>query len=239
MVSNSAVLVIGASSGMGMATARLLVFEQAQVMAVARRTDRLEQLQRDLSAQNQRLSIGTCDITQVADIERTISETVRQFGRIDVLVYAAGTNIPQRSLDVLSTADWDRLLATNLTGAFHCTQAVLPIMRAQRSGLIIYISTGAIQRPDASGVAYQASKHGLSGLSYGTRVEEKANGIRTTLIFPGLCDTEILHQRPVPTPPETLAKSLLPSDVAEAVAFVCRLDPRCHVPELQLFPSRL
>ena len=86
-------------------------------------------------------------------------------------------------------------------------------------GLIVYLSSAAVQMPDVSGVAYQASKHGLSGLAHGTRVEEKAAGIRTCVIFPGLCETEILDQRPVPTPREVLDLALNPRDVAEAVAF--------------------
>jgi serine 3-dehydrogenase len=239
MSSDSVALVVGASSGMGRATARRLIADRFQVMGVARRTERLEELQRELADAKDRLAIRRCDVTRQDDVAATVAETVRRFGRIDVLIYATGTNIPRRSLDALSNDDWHKLIETNLTGAFHCTQAVLPVMRMQQSGLIVYLSTGAVQYPDVSGVAYQASKHGLTGLAYGTRKEEKGHGIRTTLIFPGLCDTEILEQRPVPTPPETLAQALQPSDIAEAVAFVCKLDPRCHVPELQIFPARL
>lgn len=239
MPADPVALVVGASSGIGRATAQRLVSDQFRVMAVARRIERLDELKRELEDHDDRLSIHRCDVTSAAEVEETIAATVREFGRIDVLIYATGTNIPRRSLDVLSTDDWQKLLNTNLSGAFLCTRAVLPIMRRQQTGLIIYLSTGAVQYPDVSGVAYQASKHGLTGLAYGTRKEEKSHGIRTTLIFPGLCDTEILTQRPVPTPAETLAQSLQPSDVADAVAFVCRLDPRCHVPELQIFPARI
>ena len=158
---------------------------------------------------------------------------------MDLLVYSTGTNIADRSLEVLTPETWDMMLATNLSGAFHATRSVLPAMRAGGGGLIIYLSTAAVQRPDVSGVAYQASKHGLTGLAHGTRVEEQANGIRTCVIFPGLCDTEILEKRPTPTPREVLDLSLDPLDVAEAVLFVARLHPRAVVPELQLLPSRL
>jgi NAD(P)-dependent dehydrogenase (short-subunit alcohol dehydrogenase family) len=131
------------------------------------------------------------------------------------------------------------MLATNLTGAFYCTQAALPIMRAQGGGLILYLATGAVQRPDLSGVAYQASKHGMVGLAHGTMQEEKARGIRTTVIFPGLTDTPLVLKRPTPTPPEVMAHALQPEDVAEACLFVASLPPRAHVPELVLLPSRL
>ena len=112
-------------------------------------------------------------------------------------------------------------------------------MRQQQGGLIVYLSTGAVQRPDVSGVAYQASKHGLTGLAHGTRVEERERGIRTSIIFPGLCDTEILLKRPSPTPQEVLQFALQPDDVAAAVLFLAELPPRAVVPELQLLPSRL
>lgn len=162
-----------------------------------------------------------------------------RFGRIDALVYATGTNLPQRSLEVLSAEGWQHLIDTNLTGALLCTQAVLPSMRAAGSGLIVYVSSAAVQLPDVSGVAYQASKHGMVGLAKGVRVEEKPHGIRTTVLFPGLCDTEILTRRPTPTPAETLKKALDPNDVAEAIAFVVRLPGRAIVPELHILPSQL
>ncbi len=163
----------------------------------------------------------------------------QQTGRIELVVYATGTNLPERGLSVLSRDNWLRLLETNLTGAFACTQAVLPVMRAAQNGLIVYLSSGCVQMPDVSGVAYQASKHGLVGLAHGTRVEEKSNGIRTTVLFPGLCNTEILAQRPVPTQRDVLDQALLPEDIAEAVLFLAKLPARAVVPEMQLWPSRL
>jgi NAD(P)-dependent dehydrogenase (short-subunit alcohol dehydrogenase family) len=96
-----------------------------------------------------------------------------------------------------------------------------------------------VQRPDTSGVAYQASKHGLVGLAHGTMQEEKGNGIRTTVIFPGLTDTPLILKRPVPTPPEVLAKSLQPEGGAAACLFVAALPLRANVPELQLAPAEI
>ena len=232
-------VVVGASSGMGRATVSHLAAEGVRVMAAARREQKLTELKQELSAQGLTIEIHPADITQLSQVEQLINTTAEQFGRIDILVYATGTNIPDRSLEVLSPETWEMMLQTNLTGAFLCTKSVLPIMREQKAGLIVYLSTGAVQMPDVSGVAYQASKHGLSGLAHGTRVEEKEHGIRTTVIFPGLCDTEILTKRPTPTPREILDKALDPKDVAEAVLFVAKLDPRAVVPEMQLFPSRL
>ena len=179
------------------------------------------------------------DVQDAAAVDRMIVRTREALGRIDILVYATGTNIPDRSLERLTRETWAMMLATNLSGAFYCTQAVLPVMREQGDGLIVYLSTGAVPKPDQSGVAYQASKHGLSGLAHGTMQEEKSHGIRTSVIFPGLTDTPLVLKRPTPTPPEVMAHALDPDDVARACLFVATLPPRAHVPELVLLPSRL
>jgi NADP-dependent 3-hydroxy acid dehydrogenase YdfG len=232
-------IVVGASSGMGRATAVLLAREGVRVMAAARRETELAALRDDVTAAGEVISVCQADASQRGDVDRLMAITIEKLGRIDLLVFAAGTNLPDRSLERLTPENWDRLLATNLSGAFHCTQAVLPAMRRAGGGLIVYLSSACVQLPDVSGVAYQASKHGLVGLAHGTRIEEQRNGIRTTVIFPGLCDTEILNQRPVPTPRDVLEKALRPEDIAEAVVFVAKLAPRVCVPELHLRPSAL
>lgn len=232
-------VVVGASSGMGRATAAALAEAGALVVAAARRGDRLEELAQQVQREGGLIETCVADVANPTDVQRIVETALQASGRIDVLVYATGTNLPARALAVLKHAEWVRLLETNLTGAFACTQAVLPTMRQAKNGLIVYLSSGCVQLPDVSGVAYQASKHGLVGLAHGTRVEERGNGIRTTILFPGLCDTEILSQRPVPTPRETLDKALIPDDIAAAVLFLATLSPRAVVPELQLLPARL
>jgi len=194
-------IIVGASSGMGAATALLLAQHGWCVFAAARRRERLDQL----AASHDQITPVVADATVETDVARVIATAVAATGRIDLLVYATGTNIPDRALTRLTPERWQELLTANLTGAFLCTQQVLPIMRQQQGGLIVYLSSAAVQRPDLSGVAYQASKHALVGLAQGTRMEERAHGIRTTVVFPGLCDTEILNQRPVPTPQDVLS----------------------------------
>ena len=159
--------------------------------------------------------------------------------RIDQLFYFAGTNIPDRRLDGLRAENWEMMLRINLTGAFHCTQAVLPLMRRQRQGLIVYISSSAARVADQSGVAYQASKRGLVGLAHGTFEEEKQNGIRTSVLFPGFTDTPLALKRPTTPDPEILKMALKPEDVAAACLFVAKLPPRAYVPELVLLPTGL
>lgn len=222
---------------MGKATAILFAKEGAAVALAARNEKALSDLAKSIQKDGGRAIYQPTDVQNKTELENLIKRTLDEFKRIDILIYSAGTNIPERSLQVLTDQTWEMMLSTNLSGAFHCTKAVLPIMREQKDGLIIYISSGAVQRPDVSGVAYQASKHGLVGLAHGTMQEEKASGIRTSVIFPGLTDTPILLKRPLPTPPEVLAKALQPEDIASACRFVASLPPRAHVPELILMPS--
>lgn len=227
-------IVVGASSGMGRATVVLLAQHQMTVVAAGRRQERLKALS-DVPD----IHPYPCDVTQRTQVEQLVEYAYHIRERIDLLVYASGMNIPDRALSKLSPARWRELLDVNLTGAFHCTQCVVPRLRERGGGLIVYVSSAAVQRPDVSGVAYQASKHGLVGLAQGTRVEERDHGIRTTVLYPGLCDTEILLQRPTPTPPETLSKALAPEDVASAVLFLAQLPARVLVPELPLVPAQL
>jgi NADP-dependent 3-hydroxy acid dehydrogenase YdfG len=232
-------LITGASSGIGRATALAFAREGAAVALVARRASELEAVAAQIKAANGRALAQATDLVDGEATRAAVAATIEEFGRLDVVVYAAGTNIPRRALTVLDPADWDALLAANLSGAFHITQAALPQMREQGNGLLIYVSSGAVQRPDVSGVAYQATKHGLVGLAHGTREEERERGIRTTVIFPGLTDTPMLDKRPAPTPPEIVAKALQPEDMAQACLFVACLPPRARVPEVQLMPAGL
>lgn len=229
-------VVVGASSGMGLATARAFAKEGARVALAARSADKLEALAAELGPPALACAV---DVEDVAAVERMMATVVERFGRLDILVYTAGTNIPQRSLEVLTPQTWEMMIGANLTGAFYCTRAALPTMRSQQAGLIIYVSSAAVQRPDVSGVSYQASKHGVVGLAHGTFREERDHGVRTCVIFPGLTDTPMVLKRPTPTPPEVMAKALQPEDVAEACLFVAALPPRTYVPELVLMPAGL
>lgn len=227
------VIVVGASSGMGRATAVLFAREGAKVMASARREARLHELT------EYGIAIHPADASDPAAMERLAQATMRQFGRIDTLIYATGTNIPDRALTRLTTELWDMMVGVNLNGAYYATRAVLPSMRQQGAGSIYYISSKSAIVPDESGAAYQAAKRGLAGLAHAIRVEEKEHGIRTCVVCPGLTDTEILLNRPVRPTPQTLAKALQAEDVAELVLALAKLPARAWVPEVQIYPASL
>jgi len=233
------VLVLGASSGIGRETAVQFAREGARVVASARRGDRLRGLQEQLTAEGLSINIAASDASHAAEMEQLAQRALTQFGKIDVMVYATGTNTPDRSMQRLDPRIWEMMIGVNLNGAYYITAAVLPAMREAKSGHLIYISSISGLTPDVSGAAYQASKRGLLGLAHAIRVEEKENGIRTCVICPGLVDTEILEKRPVKPSAEMLAKALQPADVAEAVLSVAKLAPRVVVPELQILPTYL
>ena len=239
LLDGTVAIIAGASSGMGAATARLFAAQGARVVLGARSADALAGLADEVNAAGGAALAVPTDATDRASAQALVDAAVGEFGKVDVLVNSVGTNLKQRALTVLDPVDWDMMLATNLSAAFNLTRAILPQMRQQGEGLIVHYSSGAVQRPDVSGVAYQASKHGVAGLAYGTMEEEKENGIRVTVIFPGLCNTPLVEKRPTPTPPEVLAKALEPEDVAKAALMVASLPSRAYVPDMRLLPSQL
>jgi NADP-dependent 3-hydroxy acid dehydrogenase YdfG len=172
-------------------------------------------------------------------MEKLAASAMSQFGQIDILIYASGTNTPDRTLKRLRPELWHELISVNLNGAYFATRAVLPQMRAAGAGHLIYISSISGIVPDVSGAAYQAAKRGIVGFAHAVRVEEKENGIRTCAVCPGLVETEILEKRPVKPSPETLAKALQPEDVADVVVAIAKLDPRTTISEIQVMPTYL
>ena len=236
---NQVVLILGASSGIGRACAVASAHQGATVIASARREDRLRKLQNEVRGAGAKLEIEVANTADAQAMSRLADSTQKNFGKIDILVYASGTNTPDRTMTRLKPEIWNDLIITNLNGAYYATQAVLPAMRDAKSGHLIYISSISGLVPDVSGAAYQASKRGVLGLAHAIRVEEKENGIRTCVICPGLVETEILNKRPVKPTADVLAKALQPEDVAEVVIAVAQLHPRVAIPELQVMPTVL
>ncbi len=236
-VSGQVAVIVGASSGIGRAAAVLFAREGSKVVAAARRQDRLQSLKDEMASEQRAITVRRADASVVEDMQQLAREALQQFGRIDILVVASGINTPDRSMERLTPQIWNSLIDVNLNGAFYATHAILPSMRSAGSGHLIYVSSVSGIMADVSGAAYQASKRGLIGLAHAIRMEEKKNGIRTSVICPGLVDTELLEKRPVKPSPEELAKALQPEDVAETILHVAKLPPRASIPELLLMPA--
>lgn len=236
-ISGQVAVIVGASSGIGRAAAVLFAREGSEVVAAARREDRLQSLKDEMAREQRTITIRRADASVVEDMQQLAQETLQQFGRIDILVVASGINTPDRSMQRLTPQIWDSLIDVNLNGAFYATHAILPSMRSAGSGHLIYVSSVSGVMADVSGAAYQASKRGLIGMAHAIRMEEKKNGIRTSVICPGLVDTELLEKRPVKPSPEELARALQAEDVAETILHVAKLPPRASIPELLLMPA--
>jgi serine 3-dehydrogenase len=236
-ISGQVVIIVGASSGIGRAAAVLFAREGSTVIAAARREDRLQLLKEELAKEQREITVRRADASNPEDMQQLARETLRRFGKIDILVLASGINTRDRAMNRLTPEVWDSLISVNLSGAFYATHAVLPSMRSAHSGHLIYISSISGVITDVSGAAYQASKRGVLGMAHAIRMEEKQNGIRTSVICPGLVDTELLEQRPVKPAPEVLAQALQPEDVAETILHVAKLPPRAAIPELHLMPT--
>lgn len=229
------VLVAGASSGMGRATAKAAAEEGAKVVLFARREKELDELVREIGAD---VTSFVGDATDQAHADQAVRHAVDTFGRLDVLVNSVGTNIKKRALADLTAEGWRSLIATNLDAAFVLTQATLPIIREQQAGLLIHISSVGAKRADRSGAGYQAAKAGVAALAHATMEEERANGLRVTVIYPGLTDTALVEQRPVPPTKEELTKALQPEDIAHLCLAVMTMPDRAHVSEIVVYPTQ-
>jgi NADP-dependent 3-hydroxy acid dehydrogenase YdfG len=230
-------LVSGAGSGIGRATAVGLAKLGLRVALVGRDAAKLEGTSK-LAGRDDTL-VEPCDVADRAGVAAMAARVLEAFGgSIDVLVCNAGTNVRDRSLDKLSLDDWDKMIDTNLTGAFHLVHAFLPAMRSRGQGLIVQVcSIAGLRASLLGGAGYSASKFGQAALGIGIGREEGPRGIRSSVIYPGEVNTPILDARPVPVPQQRKDAILQPEDVAAAVCFLVQLPPRANIPELVIKPT--
>lgn len=226
-------VITGAGSGVGAAIALALAKEGWRLALVGRRAAPLEAV----ASHSLGSLVCPCDIGDHKAVETMGLRVLGEFGKVEVLVNAAGTNAPRRALEVLSLADYHAMLATNLHGAYYCLQAFLPQMRANRSGTIVNIvsDAGKLASPKA-GPGYVMSKFGLAGLTQAINAEERSGGIRACAIFPGDIDTPLLEKRPVPPDAEARAKMMQPEDIAACALLAINLPPRTIIEEILVRP---
>lgn len=236
-------VVTGAGSGVGRATAVALAAAGAAVVLVGRTAERLQetaaQVYSDTAASDDRTLVMPCDVTDRAQVARLVERTQERFGRIDILFNNAGYNVPRRTLAELQYEDWQRIVSINLDGAYVCTAAVLPLMRAQGGGTLVHTGSIAAARPSPlAGSAYTAAKAGLAALSGAINAEERRNGIRSAVIVLGETDTPLLDRRPSPPDAAARARALQPEDVAACVLLIASLPQRATVEEIVLMPTQ-
>jgi NADP-dependent 3-hydroxy acid dehydrogenase YdfG len=186
------IVITGASSGLGEATARLLSVEGATVVLAARRADRIKELADELERQGGKALAVTTDVTDCQQVKALVDKAVKTYGQIDVMLNNAGL-MPLAPLEDLKVDEWDQMIDVNIKGMLYGIAAALPHMKQQKSGHFINVSSvyGHKLGPDAT--VYCATKHAVRALSEGLRQEVKPYNIRTTVISPGAVVTELLE----------------------------------------------
>jgi NAD(P)-dependent dehydrogenase (short-subunit alcohol dehydrogenase family) len=231
------VLVTGGGSGIGLATARLLLDEGARVAITGRNEAKLREATAGLKA-GDRVIWHAADLGDSEQVARLVADVTARLGSIDVLVNNAGVNLKERLFRELTPESWRQLIAGNLDSAFFCTHAVLPQMRKRGGGLIINVNSLSGKRANPlGGIGYIAAKFGMRGLAMGVAAEEKPNNIRVSSIYPGEVNTPILEARPEPVSDERKRSMLQPEDLARAVLFITTLPEHVCVPELIITPA--
>ena len=186
-------VVTGAGSGIGAAVTKALVEKNYRVTLMGRGKEALESTANALQ-QPDLVECIVCDVSDENSVTEAFTKAANpaRFGPIDVLVNNAGI-APSASFHKLSFADWNKVMAVNLHGVFHCTQAVLPGMRARKFGRIINLASTAAQKGYAYVSAYCAAKHGVLGLTRALALETALLGITVNAVCPGFTDTEIVR----------------------------------------------
>lgn len=240
-------LVTGASSGIGAATAVSLAGLGAKVALVARRADRLEELAAQLRGDGATVAVIPADVTQQAEADRAVEQTVSELGRLDTLVNNAGVMLLGPVIDA-PVEEWERMVQINLLGLLYCTHAALPhLLRAAEDGqrrvtdLVNISSVAGRETRNGSGV-YNATKHGVGAFSDALRKEITTRHVRVSLVEPGATATELAsHNRP-----EVLSgiqqrfarmERLTAEDIADAIAYIVTRPRHVAVNEVLIRPT--
>jgi NADP-dependent 3-hydroxy acid dehydrogenase YdfG len=229
-------VIVGAAGAMGRETAARLVGAGCRVALIDLEEDTLRAVASELDLGGGVL-VAAADITDRARVDRAAALVRERLGRVDILINAAGINTKQRTLADMSPDQWERVIAVNLNGVFHCTQAFLPLMR-ENGGIIVTISSGAGRSASAgAGTHYCASKRALLSLNESIIQEEGRHGIRACVISPGEVDTSFVDSRPEPPSAERRATMLKAGDVAEAIHWVVTRPARVAVTEIDIYST--
>ena len=239
-ITNKVVVITGASSGIGEATALPLATRGAKVVLGARGLDRLEALATRIAAAGGDVASARTDVRRRADLTALVALALERYGRLDVLVSNAGVG-PISLLDDLRVEDWDDMIDINIKGVLYGIAAALPIFRAQGSGHFVNVASTAAHRIVPTMAVYAATKLAVRTISEGLR-QEAGDKLRVTVISPGVTRTNFADSM---TDPEVKAKTLAsmdamamsPAAVARAIAFAIEQPADVDVGEIIVRPT--
>jgi NAD(P)-dependent dehydrogenase (short-subunit alcohol dehydrogenase family) len=227
-------IVTGGGGGLGAAICRVLGAAGMTVVAADVRAAHAEDVAAEVRAAGGKATARALDVSDAAQADDVVREIAAEFGRVDVLVNNAGTDLTV-PFEELTPDAWDRIMGVNLRGPFVMSRAIFPILRAQGRGHIVNIVSTAAKRAWANAAAYHASKWGLLGLSHALHVEGRPHGVKVTAVIAGGMRTPFLLDRFPDLDPEVLQD---PANVAATVRFVLSQPDETVVPEITVLPMR-
>ncbi|HIY93445.1 SDR family oxidoreductase [Companilactobacillus sp. HBUAS56275] len=243
-LTDKVVVIMGASSGIGAATAKLLASEGAKVTIAARRMNRLEEIKKD-NPDGDILAVEA-DVTKADEVQNVIDKTVEKYGRVDVLFNNAGI-MPVNNLDQIARDEWQNMMDINVKGVLNGIAAVLPTMKKQKSGHVITTSSVLGYEVLPGYAAYSGTKYAVRAIMEGLRQEEHQNNIKTTIIAPGSVKTELFNSinndevrnglKDAMKQPGSEMMALQPEEIASAVAFVINTPANMAVNEMVIRPT--
>jgi NAD(P)-dependent dehydrogenase (short-subunit alcohol dehydrogenase family) len=236
VLNNKVVLVTGAGSGLGEATARAFAVAGCAVACIDINQQAAQRVSHDLESQDSKSIAISCDVSNAEAVLRTVQIVHERFGRLDIVVNCAAVD-HTLSVEEMTVEQWDAVIGVNLRGPFLFAKAALPIMREQHSGHIINIASTAATRAWANASAYHASKWGLVGFSRGLGVEGRPDGIRVTTIIPGGMRTHFFDrftEQGIPMPDQQNLQE--PANVAEVIVFAAQVPPESALQEVIITP---
>jgi len=241
MIKGKVAIVTGASSGIGYATALALSKAGAKVAAGARRMDRLESLQDEISKNGGEVFIQKLDVTIKSECDAFADAVLKKWGTIDILVNNAGLQ-PLSFFKNLKIEEWDKMIDVNIRGVLYCTASVITTMVNNRSGHIVNISSMAGRVVYPSGSVYCATKHAVTAFSEGLRQEfSQRSNIRITCIEPGVVATELIEAITDKALEKYVEKTkqmeaLQAEDIASAIMFAVEAPHQVNVNEILIRP---
>ncbi|MCG9889692.1 MAG: SDR family oxidoreductase [Thermosynechococcaceae cyanobacterium MS004] len=239
-IQDKVIIITGASSGLGEATAQRLASSGAKLMLAARRQDRLEKLVNAIAQAGGTAAYRVTDVTDRAQVEALAQETLKTYGRIDVLINNAGL-MPLSPLDQVKVEEWDRMIDVNIKGVLYGIAAVLPTLRQQHSGHVINVSSVAGHKVFPASAVYCATKYAVKAISEGLRLESRGE-IRVTNVSPGAVATELtqtITDQDAAAGMNALYKiAIEPDAIARAIAFAIEQPGDVDINEMIIRPTQ-
>lgn len=236
---SNVVLITGASSGIGEATARHLAALGHRVVLGARRTERLVALAADIREAGGKADVAQLDVTSLESMRDFVDFAVERHGQVDVLINNAGV-MPLSKLDALKIDEWNRMIDVNIRGVLHGIATVLPGMQARRSGQFINIASIGAYTVSPTAAVYCATKFAVAAITEGLR-QEVGGDIRVTLVSPGVVESELADSISDPLARDTMREfrkgAIKPEAIARAIAFAIEQPADVDVSEIIVRPT--